>query len=75
MSIKQFGFSRRFSTGLAVGTFTKKVRKHLEDGIFAVGLFLDFTKAFDTLNCCTLLHKLRTHGFERDFLFNPDAPT
>ena len=39
-----------------------KVTKSLENGEFVVGVFLDFSKAFDTVNHDILLTKLHHHG-------------
>ena len=45
----QFGFREKRSTNLAILTFTEKIRKALDNGEFAISLFLDFSKAFDKL--------------------------
>ena len=54
----QFGFRNNHSTNQALISITKKIRKVIDDGKFACGVFLDFQKAFDTGNHQTLISKL-----------------
>ena len=58
----QFGFREGHSTYMALMILTDKITKSLDNGEFAIGLFLDFRKAFDTVNHSILLHKLHTYG-------------
>ena len=55
---KQFGFRNKHSTTHALIDITETVRKALDDNEFAGGVFLDFKKAFDTVNHRILLKKL-----------------
>ena len=41
---------------------TEKIRNALDDGEYACGVFLDFQKAFDTVNHKILLSKLEHYG-------------
>ena len=41
---------------------TEKVRKALDSGKFACGIFVDLQKAFDTVNHNILLNKLEHYG-------------
>ena len=35
---------------MALMTLVDKITKYLDDGEYVVGIFLDFSKAFDTVN-------------------------
>ena len=54
----QFGFRKAHSTILAILTLTDMVSKALENGNHVIGVFLDFSKAFDTVDHDILFHKL-----------------
>ena len=58
----QFGFRNHHSTSHALISITEKVRKALDDGKFACGVFLDFQKAFDIVNYKIFLSKLEHYG-------------
>ena len=47
---------------MALFTLMDKLTTALENGEFTVGVFLDFSKAFDTINHQILLHKLYHFG-------------
>ena len=53
----QFGFQKKKSTYMALISLTDKIIKILENGEVAVGIFIDFRKAFDTVNHEILLEK------------------
>ena len=53
----QFGFRKHHSTYMALMTLVDKITKYLDDGEYVVGIFLDFSKAFDTVNNIILLKK------------------
>ena len=59
---KQFGFRNKHSTTHALIDLTENIRKALDDDEFACGVFLDFQKAFDTVNHKILLKKLEHYG-------------
>ena len=46
--LNQFGFRDKRSTSLAIITFVDKIRRAIDNGEFSIGLFLDFSKVFDT---------------------------
>ena len=53
----KFGFRNHNFTNHALISITEKIRKALDEGKFACGLFLDFQKAFDTVNHKILISK------------------
>ena len=58
----QFGFRQRHSTYMALLLLIDELTKALENKDYAVGIFLDFSKAFDTVNHVILLCKLDHYG-------------
>ena len=54
----QFGFRRLHSSYRALMLMMYQVTKVLDNGEYVIGIFLDFSKAFDTVNNCLLLEKL-----------------
>ena len=59
---KQFGFRSHHSTVHAVLSIIDKVQKAIEDREYSCGIFLDFSKAFDTVNHEILIKKLEFYG-------------
>ena len=64
----QFGFRENYGTNLALTFLTDKIMKSLDNNEIVVGLFLDFTKAFDTLNHTVLINKLHKYGIRGNAL-------
>ena len=58
----QFGFRNKHSTLMALIILLENMTKALDDGKCAIGIFLDFQKAFDTVDHCILLDKLYMYG-------------
>ena len=46
----QFGFRKKCSTYMALSILVDKLIKSLENGDYMIGVFLDFSKAFDTVD-------------------------
>ena len=73
----QYGFRDNSSTTYAVIELVDKITKAIENNEFTVGIFLDLSKAFDTVNHDILLKKLyfygirgNCHAWIKDYLSN-----
>ena len=60
---KQFGFRQKHSTTQALLSITNKIQQAVDEGTYSCGIFLDFSKAFDTVNHNILITKLDHYGF------------
>ena len=60
----QFGFQEEKSTCMALITLIDKISAALDNGEIVVGLFLDFSKAFDTVDHKILLNTLFNYGIQ-----------
>ena len=58
----QFGFRQNHSTNHALLSMTQEIKDTIEKGKIAIGVFVDFQKAFDTVNHQILLRKLHHYG-------------
>ena len=58
----QFGFRQQYSTSHALINIIGNIRKALDDGSIACGVFVDLQKAFDTVDHKILLAKLNHYG-------------
>ena len=59
---KQFGFRERHSTTHAALIITDRIQRAIEEGQYSCGIFLDFSKAFDTVSYSILLKNLFHYG-------------
>lgn len=69
LSNKQFGFKKHMSTEDALLDFCTNIFVGLDQKKNCAGLFIDITKAFDTVNHDILIHKLYRAGF-RGFILD-----
>ena len=53
----QFGFRKEHSTAIALMLLTDRISNALYNGEYVLGVLLDFSKAFDTVNHEILLRK------------------
>ena len=58
----QFGFQKGKSTHLAIMMLVDKITEALDQGESVVGVFLDFSKAFDTVDHNILWQKMDKYG-------------
>ena len=58
----QYGFKKGSSTEHAVIELQNKISTNLNNRLLTAGIFLDLSKAFDTLDHTTLIHKLEFYG-------------
>ena len=59
----QYGFRKLHSTEFAAVKLVDYISKQMESGTIPCNLYIDLSKAFDTLSYDILLHKLRYYGF------------
>ena len=68
LSDKQFGYRKNRSTELATTLLIDNIRKAADAGKMTGAVFIDLSKAFDTLGHATILAKLRSYGIRGNAL-------
>ena len=58
----QYGFRPGFSTDMAISILQENITKAIDEKEHIIGIFLDLSKAFDTVNHEILLSKLEYYG-------------
>ena len=73
----QYGFRKLYSTVLALIEITDHIKRLLDEKNYVISIFIDFKKAFDTVDHEILLYKLECYGirvlvndFFRSYLTN-----
>ena len=64
----QYGFREKHSTELASLELLDKIYKDMDNGKTPFNIFIDLSKAFDSLNHDILLNKLKHYGVQQDAL-------
>ena len=59
----QYSFRENKSTSLAILDLQSQLIKTIENQLFSCSMFVDFSKAFDTVSHSILLGKLDHYGF------------
>lgn len=62
LSSRQYGFGKNLSTNFALIDLIDRITTAIDNKEFLVGIFLDLSKAFDTVNHDLLLQKLEFYG-------------
>ena len=60
----QYGFRNKYSTKLSLINLMNDVIKSIDKGMVTIGIFIDFKKAFDTINHTILFKKLEHYGVQ-----------
>ena len=58
ISKKQYGFRENYSTYVAIIDFVDKISSNIDNNKNSIGIFIDLSKAFDTIDHQILLRKL-----------------
>lgn len=58
----QFGFRKGRSTETALLAMKERIAQSIDSGLFSLGIFIDFSKAFDRLSHDILINKLSFYG-------------
>ena len=62
LSVHQFGFRAKRSTELAATSFIDSIRLAMDNGEYTGAVYIDLSKAFDTISHASILNKLPNAG-------------
>ena len=68
LSEHQFGFRKERSTSLAIFEVLKNLHENWNENNFSACIFIDFSRAFDSIDHNILLNKLKFYGFDENSL-------
>ena len=81
-ALQDFGVRSKHSTDMALIQLTDLISNSLSNKLFTAGIFIDLSKAFDTIDHNILVSKLEFYGVRgqalewfRDYLFNRSQHT
>ena len=63
---KPFGFQNAHSTEHAIPQLVNQIREAFSQGKYTLGIFLDLSKTFNTVNHNVLLEKLKAYGIQSE---------
>ena len=64
----QYGLRKKYSTDMAMLELADRIHTAFNNNEYGLGIFLDLSKAFDTVNYDILLQKLSHYDFSRTTL-------
>ena len=62
ISEKHYGFRKKYATYMALIDLVDKISSNFDEKKYTVGVFLDLSKAFDTIDHTLLIIKLQCYG-------------
>lgn len=62
LSETQFGFRKKRNTELAATLFLDTIRRNIDNGELTGAIFIDLSKAFDSLSHAQIIESLKSHG-------------
>lgn len=65
---RQFGFQAKHSTDHALLQFVQDINDNFDKNMYTVAVFIDLSKAFDTVNHKILISKLKKYGVNGTYL-------
>ena len=64
---KQFGFQKNTATEHAILQLAENISSSFDNGEFTIGIFIDLSKAFDTVDHNLLLQKFKYYGIKDSY--------
>ena len=67
---KQFGFQEKHSTEHAIMQLVDQINCSFEKNLYTLGIFIDLSKVFDTVDHKILITKLENYGVKKEPFYN-----